>query len=109
MTDITNSVQAYVEAIVADYNAYQDTFNKNVEINEKMKAEFAEATKFTKGKKYIKVVREGGGVHSFIVATDSDAKFKRGDILKAASWSAPARNFARGNVFGDYNVRWSGI
>jgi hypothetical protein len=33
---------------------------------------------------------------------------KKGDILKAASWNMPAQNAARGNIFGDYIVRWTG-
>jgi hypothetical protein len=33
----------------------------------------------------------------------ADNKFKLGDILKSASWKAPARNFERGNVLtGDF-------
>ena len=60
------------------------------------------------GTKYIKVL-SGGSAHSFIVNTDKDEKFKKGDILMAASWSTPARNFPRGNIFDDdYNVRWTG-
>jgi len=34
--------------------------------------------------------------------------FRYGDILKAASWATPARNGARGNVFEEYTVRWTG-
>jgi deoxyadenosine/deoxycytidine kinase len=31
-----------------------------------------------------------------------------GDILMAKSWAAPATNFARGNIFEDYTIRWTG-
>ena len=69
---------------------------------------FADELTFKFGKKYIKIL-SGGSAHSFIVNTDKDSKFKKGDILMAASWSAPARNFPRGNIFDtDYNVRWTG-
>ena len=35
--------------------------------------------------------------------------FKKGDILKAASWSAPAKNRARGNILeGNYPIQWTG-
>ena len=59
------------------------------------------------GKKYIKIIRDNG-VWGFIVNTDDDKLFKKGDILKAASYNAPARNAARGNVFEDYSVAWTG-
>lgn len=68
---------------------------------------------FEAGSKYIKVIsncRGSRSSHSFIVIKP-DAKFKFGDILKAASWKAPAKNFARGNVLeGNFkNIRWCGI
>ena len=39
---------------------------------------------------------------------NDDAKFKKGDILKAASFNSPARNQARGNIFEKYSVAWTG-
>jgi hypothetical protein len=51
----------------------------------------------------------GGSAWGFIVKTDTDKKFKKGDILKCAGWSAPARNKARGNVLdGNYPINWTG-
>ena len=69
---------------------------------------FMESIEFKGGSKYIKVIRENS-VWGFIVNTESDSKFKYGDILKAAGWAAPARNKARGNVFEDLSwVQWTG-
>ena len=64
------------------------------------------------GRKYLKIVKQLGNqkmVWGFIVKKD-DKKFRAGDILKAASWSAPARNKARGNILDDDFswVRWTG-
>ena len=60
------------------------------------------------GKKYIKVTSEGG-VTAFVVNTDKDSRFKSGDVLKPASWKAPARNSARGNVLeGGFPIEWTG-
>ena len=59
------------------------------------------------GKKYIKVVRDNG-VFCFISKTDFK-HFKKGDILKAAGYNAPALNQPRGNVLtGNYAIRWTG-
>jgi hypothetical protein len=45
----------------------------------------------------------------FVVNTDNDKKFKKGDLLKPAGYAAPARNFARGNILeGGYMSRWTG-
>ena len=64
-------------------------------------------TKVSMGKKYIKIVQDTG-VFAFIVKEDFK-HFKKGDILKAAGYNAPALNSARGNVLsGDYFVQWTG-
>jgi len=60
------------------------------------------------GQKYVKIIRDNS-VWGFIVNTDNDKVFKKGDILKAAGWNAPARNAARGNIFDDdYFIQWTG-
>ena len=59
------------------------------------------------GQRYIRVLRDRG-VFAFVVKEDS-GKFKKGDILKAAGYRAPAKNSARGNVLtGNYNIQWTG-
>ena len=64
-------------------------------------------TKVIPGKKHIKVVQDTG-VFCFIVKKDFK-HFKKGDILKAAGYNAPALNSARGNVLtGNYYVQWTG-
>jgi hypothetical protein len=64
-------------------------------------------TRVTQGKKYIKVVQDTG-VFCFIVKEDFK-HFKKGDILKAAGWNAPALNSPRGNILtGDYQIQWTG-
>ena len=70
-------------------------------------ADWDSKTKVSQGKKYIKVVQENG-VFAFIVKEDFK-HFKKGDILKAAGYNAPALNSARGNVLtGNYPIQWTG-
>ena len=64
-------------------------------------------TKIKEGKKYIKIVQDTG-VFCFIVKEDFK-HFKKGDVLKAAGYNAPALNSARGNVLaGNYAIQWTG-
>lgn len=105
----------YLEAIKADYSNWSAVRNEPADaielaIRQKMTDEFNAGLEVVPGKKYLKVVTKSGSsksVHSFIVVVDED-KFKAGDILKAASWNAPAKNKARGNIFGEYRIRWTG-
>lgn len=103
----------YLSKIKADYSAWMirtsTALNKSYWTDPAPRIkEFEDALEMKFGSKYIKIL-SGGSAHSFIVNTDKDAKFKKGDILMAASWSAPARNKPRGNIFdGTYRVRWTG-
>ena len=72
--------------------------------------DFAEGFEINSGRKYIKIIRNDGNQRSvwgFIVKQDF-GKFLAGDILKPAGWAAPATNAARGNIFSEYTVRWTG-
>ena len=105
-TNIVEGVDVMKKAMIADYGEWSD---KSCKINLKMWDEYADNLTVEYNKKYVKISIAGGGVKAFIVAVDNDKKFKKGDILKPASWAAPARNFARGNVFdGGYEIRWTG-
>jgi hypothetical protein len=89
-----NQIQNYLNHITKKYHQFHVdmAFSSPAVSVEK----FANGLKAIDGKSYIKIVKEGS-VHSFIVKADN-GKFKAGDVLKAASWSAPAKNFARGNI-----------
>ena len=102
-------IQNLLETIKSDYFRWTSR-NGTKELsdhNHQMISEFNEGLTYSEGKKYVKVMT-GGSVWGFVMKAD-DAKFKAGDILKAAGWAAPARNKARGNIFSDLSwVKWTG-
>jgi hypothetical protein len=91
MIDGLNDYLDFIRQDYAKWSAQSPT-----ETRIRMTKEFQESVRFDVGSKYIKVIT-GTSVHSFICRKDN-GKFKKGDILKAAGWSAPAKNFPRGNV-----------
>lgn len=52
------------------------------------------AWRITRGKRFVKVIHNGGA-HSFV-------ELATGGVFKAASWSTPAKH-ARGNIFDAWN------
>lgn len=104
-------IDTLLENIKAEYvNFKQMCGSKDTVTGQKMIKDFDEGLGYKIGKKYIKITKENNGcVWGFVVNTDEDKKFRKGDILKAAGWNAPARNKARGNVVdGQYNICWTG-
>ena len=104
--DFDTAVDNLVENIHKNY----DEWRGNVVYNHGDKFDRANIT-IKSGRKFIKIIRENS-VWGFIVKEDGTHKglpVKRGDVLKAAGWSAPAKH-TRGNIFDnkqDY-FRWTG-
>ncbi len=113
MSDFDTKLSAYLDHIRADYLSWQDHVTPDTDpirakIRQEMCDRFVNGVTVEIGNKYAKVVTNGSA-HSFIV-TVGTSKFPAGTILKAASWKAPATNFARGNILlGDFSrVTWTG-
>ncbi len=115
-------IEKMIEAAVEDYRGYitavegelledvpdyrKSHWSRQVEdMIERFEGDFEIKT----GRKYIKVINRGEA-WAFVVNTDDDDMFDKGDILMAAGWAAPARNRARGNVLeGDLTwIKWTG-
>ena len=108
--DMVEALSFMETAMIEDYNSFM---GRDDEIRAAMRLEFATGIEMKYGSKYIKIItgKHGGNtsVWGFVVNTDNDKKFKKGDLLKAAGWAAPARNGARGNILeGGYPINWTG-
>ncbi len=107
---LDGAVENLKDKIADDYVGWTNSLDMNKHINDDSKrAEFKGRLSVAKGKKYWKIIADNS-CWGFIVATGDDKLFKKGDILKSAGWSKPARNAPRGNVLdGNFNgVRWTG-
>ena len=119
-------IEKVLEAMKEDYRRWSkqgrtvhqnvEKFCKDVEIRDEMIENYNAGLRVVENRRYWKIIASNGGgsstsVNGFIVKA-GDKKFREGDMLKAAGWAAPARNFARGNVLdgtGFENARWTGI
>jgi hypothetical protein len=104
------SIEAYTHHLVKSYQNRYTSLNKTDEWFIEQTETYIKSLHIDEGKVYYKVCANGS-VHSFIVK-NSGQKFIQGDILKAASFAAPAKNKARGNVFNEesyQNIEWCGV
>ena len=114
MTKITKTantldegVQIMIEGAKEDYKRWSSKSESISPYHQEQLDKWNEMTKITKGKKYIKIVHDNS-VFAFVVQEDFK-HFKKGDVLKPASYQAPALNKPRGNVLsGNYDIRLTG-
>ena len=107
---MNEAIEKLKKAIIADYTLWNSRMDSDDDYKASRIAQFEEELIVEEARKYIKVfTRSGGTIWGFIMKED-DNKFKKGDLLKAASWSAPATNKARASIFDDTvnNVSWTG-
>ena len=107
MSTMEKEMAALLVWMKEDYNRWHSVGNAWLDgaedVRDAMCTNYADGLRVVEGSKYLKVVGTGGmgssvSVMLFVVKSDTDKKFRKGDILKAAGWAAPARNFPRGNV-----------
>lgn len=108
MAEFDLALDEYAEYLFQDFVKWRARCNANAPTKNDYSIEFMEGRKFLRVV-HVDITGQHRSCHSFVVL-EADDKFKFGDILKAAGWAAPAKNFARGNVMtGDWkNVRWTG-
>ena len=107
MAELSAALDDYADYLKANYNARGYS-----------RPDRQLTVEFDIGSKFIKVIvghtnDTSRSSHSFIVLGEyKGAKntFKHGDILKSASWRAPAKNFARGNILENSygTISWCG-
>ena len=108
-----NEIKNLVNAIVDDYRLWTrgtEYGKKDYDRAVERVKEFANGISVKEGSKYTKILKDNGGsVWGFVVAVDTDKKFRKGDILMPAGYASPARNAARGNILdNDFDINWTG-
>ena len=102
-------IRNLIETIVEDYLVWTERAkeaNGWIHANpEAIADEFRAGIEIKEGSKYIRILTDSS-VWGFVNKGNKD--FKVGDILKAKNYRAPALNKARGNIFEDYSIAWTG-
>ena len=100
-TNIQDGIKNLIKAANADYcdRSYKSE-DAVPEYVLEMQEKFKNGWTIEEGKKYISIYNTLGNQKSIWggVVKEDGGKFKKGDILKAATWRAPAKH-SRGSIF----------
>ena len=106
-TSLEEGIKNMMAGAKLDYEKWSSKSDGMSSYSKQQLDEWDSKTKISQGQKYIKIVQENG-VFAFVCKTDFK-HFKKGDILKAAGYNAPALNSPRGNVLdGNFAINWTG-
>ena len=108
--DFYEGINRLLSGIKKDYASWgsnvENLSESQKKIRQKMIDEFNQNLDIRVGRKYTKVMT-GSSVWGFVANSDGMLKgipYFKGDVFKAASWSAPARH-VRGSIF-DTETNW---
>lgn len=116
MAELSAALDSYADYLKANYNSRTNSSTYSSSYKRELVVEFDVGSKFIKviiGHATNGVPDTSRSSHSFIVLGEYKGKkntFKHGDILKSASWRAPAKNFSRGNILDENygTISWAG-
>ena len=110
-TEMKKALDMLIDKIKLDYSMWSKKGGSDYDtVRNNMIKEFNDGITMKESKYYYKIYW-GNSIWGFIVKEDKTIRgkdWKKGDILKAASYLTPALNKPRGNIFGNYIVKWTG-
>ena len=92
-------IETLINDIVNDYANWQERCSvaagetEKSQVKKDMFAKFKNGVTYKEGSKYVKIFNEGGSVWGFVVNTDNDKKFKKGDIIDCFPANFSNKNF----------------
>ena len=108
--EMLNALGELEQRMIESYQQFMPLRQEKIidQVRENMQEEYKNGIRYAPGRKFLKVINVSNQDTVWGFINLKHDKFKEGDILKAQGWSGPALNKARGNIFKDYSIAWTG-